>query len=81
MFIFAMKTYSYPVLKKKPVDPVNKQVLLVLLCLTFGVEIGYKICSRQVLYLLNPCHVITMVEVRLLCCMSTIMRACVRVQV
>ena len=38
-------------------------MLLVLLCLVFGVEIGYKICSRQVLYLLNPCHVITAMEV------------------
>ena len=41
----------------------SKRILLVLICLVFGLEIGYKICSRQVLYLLNPCHVITMVEV------------------
>ncbi len=63
MFIKARKKYSYPVLKNKPVDPVSKQVLLVFMCLMFGVEIGYKICSGRVLYLLNPCHVITMVEV------------------
>ena len=60
---FAIVTYSMP--KAFPIrdDFVTKRVLLVLLCLVFGVEIGYKICSRQVLYLLNPCHVITIAEV------------------
>lgn len=42
----------------------TKQFILVLLCLVFGIEVGYKICSKQVLYLLNPCHIITGVEVR-----------------
>lgn len=64
VFIFSMKTYSYPVMKGKPVNPVSKQVLLVFMCVVFGTEIGYKICSRQLLYLLNPCHVITIVEVQ-----------------
>lgn len=64
VFIFAIKTYSYPVLKGNPVEPGTKRGLLVLLCLVFGIEIGYKICSKQVLYLFNPCHVITIVEVK-----------------
>ena len=63
VFIFALKTYSFPQMKLKPVEPASKQVLLVILCLVLGVELGYKFSSKQVLYLLNPCHVITMVEV------------------
>ena len=61
--VFAVKTYSKPVLKSKPVEPVSKQLLLVFLCLLFGIEIGYKICCGQLLYILNPCHIITMAEV------------------
>ena len=61
---FAVKTFTLP--PRGAFDdgnPVLKRALLVLLCLVFGTELGYKICSLQVLYLLNPCHVITMVEV------------------
>ena len=58
-------TYTMP--SKFPVrdDHLGKRFLLAALCLVFGLEVGYKVCSRQVLYLLNPCHVITMIEV---CC-------------
>ena len=61
---FAVMTYTPPP-RVSPSDgnPVLKRALLVLLTLVFGVELGYKICSMQVLYLLNPCHVITMIEV------------------
>ena len=64
---FATLTYSMP--KAFPVrdDFMTKRVLLVLLCLVFGIEVGYKMCSKQVLYLLNPCHVITVGEVSLGC--------------
>lgn len=61
--VLGYKTYtmpsSFPAVDNHP----GKRVLLALLCLVFGLELGYKICSRQVLYLLNPCHVITVVEV------------------
>lgn len=61
--VFGSMTYTMP--KAFPVrdDFVSKRFLLVLLCLVFGIEIGYKICSKQVLYLLNPCHVLTVAEV------------------
>lgn len=62
---FALYTFTIP--KAFPIrdDFVSKRFLLVLLCLVFGIEIGYKICSKQVLYLLNPCHLLTVTEVQM----------------
>ena len=41
----------------------GKKILLVALCLTFGIELGYKLSTRQLLYLLNPCHIISVLQV------------------
>lgn len=60
---FAMYTFTIPRAFPLTDNFASKRFLLVLLCLVFGIEIGYKICSKQVLYLLNPCHVITVAEV------------------
>eukprot|EP00731_Ephydatia_muelleri_P033882 Em0040g32a len=43
-------------------DPLFKKVLLVVLSVVFAIEIVYIVCSRQLLYLLNPCHVCTVLE-------------------
>jgi hypothetical protein len=41
-------------------------LLLVSICFVFGIEVGYKFASRQLIFLLNPCHLISMVQMYLL---------------
>jgi len=43
-----------------------RKLLLVVLCLIFGAEIGFKILNDDWIYLLNPCHVITTIQIYLL---------------
>lgn len=43
-----------------------KSFFLIALCITFGVEIGYKLASRQLIWALNPCHIVTIIQIYLL---------------
>lgn len=60
---YSLKHISLP---SKP-PPENEHVLakplLALLSIIIGLEISYKITSGELLYILNPCHVLTVVEV------------------
>jgi len=45
------------------VDSVGRRVMLLVMCVTFGVEIGFKLATRQLIWILNPCHLVTMMQV------------------
>lgn len=47
-------------------DHCGKRILLVVMCLTFGIELGFKFATRQMIYILNPCHLVTMLQVCIL---------------
>ncbi|ESO09742.1 hypothetical protein HELRODRAFT_183886 [Helobdella robusta] len=53
----SIKNYSPPLLK---------QILLLLLSLVFGIELGFKLSTRQFIWILNPCHVVTIIQIYLL---------------
>ncbi|XP_044267359.1 transmembrane protein 164 [Tribolium madens] len=47
-------------------DRRGRRALLVMMSLIWGMEIGYKFSSRTVIYLLNPCHITTAIQIYLL---------------
>ncbi|XP_076230962.1 transmembrane protein 164 isoform X2 [Calliopsis andreniformis] len=47
-------------------DRVGRRILLIIMSLVLGMEIGFKLTSRTVIYLLNPCHVTTAIQLYLL---------------
>lgn len=72
VLMFLMMRWSYA--RLAPLPPLGsaayqvkyeplKQFLLVTMCIVFGMEIGFKFASRSVIFLLNPCHVVTAIQV------------------
>ncbi|XP_033329398.1 transmembrane protein 164 [Megalopta genalis] len=47
-------------------DRVGKRILLLIMSMVLGMEIGFKLTSRTLVYLLNPCHITTAVQLYLL---------------
>ncbi|KAK9510948.1 hypothetical protein O3M35_005619 [Rhynocoris fuscipes] len=47
-------------------EPTMKRILLVAMCLIWGIEIGFKFSSRTVIFLFNPCHITTALQIYLL---------------
>lgn len=52
-----------PTTHSSATEPPGKRFLLVMMTLIFGIEIGFKFSSRTVIFLLNPCHVTTALQV------------------
>ncbi|CAG0881806.1 unnamed protein product [Darwinula stevensoni] len=55
--------HKYAYIRK---DRGGKRALLVIMSLVWGIEIGFKFSSRTLIYLLNPCHVTTAIQIYLL---------------
>ena len=53
-----------------------RKVLLIVLSIILGIEIGYKISEKSWIFLLNPCHVISAIQVFLLVMYSAIQVFC-----
>lgn len=43
-----------------------KQILLITMTALLGLEMGFKLCTRTAIYILNPCHITSMLQVYLL---------------
>jgi hypothetical protein len=62
---WALRRVKLPItLKPETQDWVGRRVLLMLMCLTFGVELGFKFATQQLIWILNPCHLVSMIQVR-----------------
>ncbi|KAJ8867962.1 hypothetical protein PR048_031771 [Dryococelus australis] len=64
LICWGFKSLSVPKDRYHQHKPRRVDVVLVLVCLIWGIEIGFKLASQTVIYLLNPCHVTTAVQVR-----------------
>ena len=51
---------------RQPERP-GKRFMLVLLSVVFGIELGLKFATKTMIYILNPCHILTAVQVRIFC--------------
>ncbi|XP_054009493.1 transmembrane protein 164 [Hylaeus anthracinus] len=47
-------------------DRVGRRVLLLVMSLVLGMELGFKFTSRTVIYIFNPCHITTLAQLYLL---------------
>ncbi|CAL2049660.1 unnamed protein product [Caenorhabditis brenneri] len=59
-----------------PVRNVSRYVILTVYSLIFGAELAYKMISRTGIFLLNPCHVTTTMQLMLLTMEGTSKKAC-----
>ena len=60
--------YPHIRLQATPVVPstmhrAGRRLLIAFMCLTFGIELGFKFATRQMIWILNPCHIVTMIQV------------------
>lgn len=72
MLIFSAILILWGYLNLSPSQPIQyvrterggKRLLLIIMSLIWGMEIGFKFASKTVIYILNPCHVTTAIQVR-----------------
>ncbi|KAI6649604.1 putative membrane protein [Oopsacas minuta] len=64
--IISWKTIKLPKIFPKDRNPLGQRILLLSLGFVFGIETGYKIASRKLLFFLNPCHMLTVLQLLIL---------------
>ena len=57
---------SLPKIYPKDTNPLGQRLLLLSLGLIFGIETGFKFASRKLLFFLNPCHMLTVLQLLIL---------------
>ncbi|WAR28421.1 TM164-like protein [Mya arenaria] len=67
-FKFAYKRVTLPakVISSDKAGDCGKRILLVVMCLTFGIELGFKLATRQFIWIFNPCHITSMIQIYIL---------------
>jgi len=68
LIIFGYRNSSFPT-KELPIlfkDKGLKNALLIILTLVLGIEIGFKCATRSLMFLLNPCHITTALQIYML---------------
>merc|ERR1719244_419494 len=48
-----------------------RQVMIVIFSLMLGIQLGYKLASKQLIYMLSPCHVVTALQIYLMAARPT----------
>ncbi|XP_050308366.1 transmembrane protein 164 [Anthonomus grandis grandis] len=66
MFFWSFPKCTLPTVSYNDSNRLGKRILLVLVCLCWGMEMGFKCASRTGIYLLNPCHITTAMQIYLL---------------
>ncbi|XP_021944465.1 transmembrane protein 164 isoform X2 [Folsomia candida] len=67
LIAWAYKNCSLPEYRHAPRrDRGGRKTLLAIVSLVFGMEVAYKFATKTVIFLLNPCHVITAIQIYLL---------------
>ncbi|XP_034949128.1 transmembrane protein 164 [Chelonus insularis] len=82
LFIKGFKSINLPKnVKYVNQDRTGKKALLIFMSLILGMEIGFKLTSRTFVYILNPCHITTAIQLYLLAAKpSSIVTAIFRLQ-
>lgn len=69
LYIISLMSWSLKkIIWPKPMAYLNQErsgrkQLMLLMSLVFGVEIGFKLSGQTFVYILNPCHIITVLQV------------------
>ena len=53
-------------MRKRDETSASKKFVLAAFCLVFGMQLAYKVISKRLIFLLNPCHALSIAQVRAL---------------